>query len=114
MLLYDGHSSHFTPEAISVAAKEGVILFCLPPNTTHTAQPLDISFFKPLKSYWSLECHKFLADRPGVVVTKLHFSGIFNRAWMKACSPSKIVSGFRKTGVCPFDPSAIKIAELLS
>ena len=47
MLLYDGHSSHFTPEAISVAAKKGVILFCLPSNTTHAAQSLDVSFFNP-------------------------------------------------------------------
>ena len=60
MLLYDGHSSHFTPEAISVAAKEGVILFwfCLPPNTTHAAHWTSASS--------NPECHKFLADRPGV------------------------------------------------
>ena len=43
MLLYDGHSSHYTPNAIAEAVKEGVIIFCLPPNTTHVAQPLDVS-----------------------------------------------------------------------
>ena len=37
MLLYDGHSSHYTPNAIAEAVKEGVIIFCLPPNTTHVA-----------------------------------------------------------------------------
>ena len=39
MLLCDGHKSHFTPEAISNAAKKGVVVFCIPPNTTHAAQP---------------------------------------------------------------------------
>ena len=39
-----------TPEALRETQKEGGIIFCLPPNTTHAAQPLDISFFGPLKS----------------------------------------------------------------
>jgi len=41
ILLLDGHSSHFSPEAIHLAAKEDIILFALPPNTTHLLQPLD-------------------------------------------------------------------------
>ena len=114
MLLCDGHSSHYTPEAISAAAEEGVIVFCLPPNTTHAAQPLDVSFFKLLKTHWSQECHSFLADNPGSVVTKLQFSRLFRTAWMIACKPSNIVSGFKKTGVCPLDSAAIKITPSLS
>lgn len=51
MLLLDGHSSHYTPEAIKVAAENDIILFCLPPNATHMAQPLDVSFFGPLKRH---------------------------------------------------------------
>lgn len=51
MLLCDGHGSHFTPEAIAKAAEKGVIVFCIPPNTTHVAQPLDVSFFAPLKLF---------------------------------------------------------------
>ena len=35
ILLLDGHGSHYTPEGISRAAAEGVIVFCIPPNTTH-------------------------------------------------------------------------------
>ena len=109
LLLYDGHSLHYTPDAITEAAKEGIVIFCLPPNTTHAAQPLDVSFFKPLKIFWSLACHSFLADHPNAVVTKLQFSGLFNEAWTKACKPSSVIAGFKKTGICPLDPNAIKI-----
>ena len=109
LLLYDGHSSHYTPDAITEAAKEGIVIFCLPPNTTHAAQPLDVSFFKPLKTFWSLACHSFLADHPNAVVTKLQFSGLFNEARTKACKPSSVIAGFKKTGICPLDPNAIKI-----
>ena len=47
LLTLDGHGSHFTPDALKRAADEGIIIFCIPPNTTHRAQPLDVSFFGP-------------------------------------------------------------------
>ena len=39
LLLLDGHSSHYEPDTISLAAEEGVIIICLPPPPpppTHT------------------------------------------------------------------------------
>ncbi len=45
LLLVDNHSTHYTPEVTRSAASKGVIMFCLPPHTTHDAQPLDVSFF---------------------------------------------------------------------
>ena len=41
LLLLDGHSTHYNPSFIQRAAEEKVIVFCLPPNTTHLTQPLD-------------------------------------------------------------------------
>ncbi len=41
LLLLDGHSSHFQPAFACRAAEEQVIVFCLPPHTTHLTQPLD-------------------------------------------------------------------------
>ena len=49
LLLMDGHSSHICPDMIRMAAKKKVILFTLPPNTTHLTQPLDKGCFGPLK-----------------------------------------------------------------
>lgn len=74
LLLLDGHSTHFTPYAVHLAASEGVTIMCLPPHTTHAAQPLDVSFFGPLKKHWSSVCHTFMAENPGKVVTKFSFS----------------------------------------
>lgn len=44
------------------------------------------------------------------MVTKLQFSQLFSKAWVKAINPETIVSGFRKTGVCPLNKDAIHIA----
>ena len=65
MLLIDGHSSHNEPETIRAAAEAGIVMFCLPPHSMHVAQPLDVSFFRPLKVCWSEACHKFMQDNPG-------------------------------------------------
>ena len=53
LILLDGHTSHYSPEAITMAAEEQVLLFVLPPNTTHLSQPLDKRIFGPLNLAWS-------------------------------------------------------------
>ena len=109
LLLLDGHSSHYEPESIRIAKENGIIVFCLPPHTTHETQPLDCSLFGPLKSAWTKVCHDFLQKNPGKTITKFNFSELFHKAWMTAVTPETICSGFQKAGVYPFNPDAIKI-----
>jgi hypothetical protein len=109
LLLLDGHSSHYEPDTIRLAAEEGVVILCLPPHTTHVSQPLDISFFRPLKVYWSEGCHRYMQEHPGRVVTKYQFSSLFSVAWYKAIKPENLISGFKKAGICPFNSKAIDI-----
>ena len=107
LLLVDGHSSHYDPDSIRFARSHSVIIFCLPPHTTHEAQPLDISFFGPLKKNWSEVCHRFLQSFPGKVITKLNFNEHFSKAWLKTCSPQTICAGFRRAGIIPFSPETL-------
>ena len=111
MFIMDGHSSHYKPEALCGPAQEGVIVFCIPPNTTHATQPLDVSRFGVLKHHWSSVCHTYLTNNPGSVVTKLQFNSLFSQAWYKSIQPETIVSGFRKTGICTLNKSAVRIAQ---
>ena len=41
LLLLDGHSTHYNPAFVKKAAHEKVIVFCLPPNTTHLTHSID-------------------------------------------------------------------------
>ena len=107
VLLLDGHSSHFTLELVKTAAEHDVIIFCQPPHTTADSQPLDISCFGPLKTYWSEACCDFLFSNPGRVITKFQVSKLFARAWSKGMSIENCVAGFKSTGICPFNPQAI-------
>ena len=107
LLVLDGHSTHYQPELIKYARKHEIILFCLPPHTTHESQPLDASVFKPLKSHWHEACHSFVEKNPGKSITKYNFSVLLNMAWGKTMSPSIISSGFKRSGIYPFNPDAI-------
>ena len=109
LLLMDGHSSHYCPEMIRAAAAEKVIMFVLPPHTTHLTQPLDKGCFGPLKQHWRRVCHNFMAKNPGRYVSRLDFSELFAEAWYQAMVMPNILASFRITGVCPFNRDAIKL-----
>ena len=103
LLLMDGHLSHFSPLFVNKTAEEQVIVFCLPPHSTHKTQPLDKGVFSPLKRAWREECHSYILANPGKVVTCFQFSFLFGCAWMKAMTPLNTVAGFKVTGVYPTD-----------
>ena len=107
LLILDGHGSHYQPELVQYAKENGVILFCLPPHTTHESQPLDTCVFKPLKQNWQEVCHNYMQANPGKVVTKFTFSTLFNEAWVKTMTPAVIISGFKRSGIYPFNPEAL-------
>ena len=112
LLIMDGHSSHFNPTTINMAAQEEVLLFVLPPHTTHLTQPLDKGPFGPLKQFWRQECYDYITKNPGKVVTRFSFSQLFSHAWTKAMTISNITAGFKVTGIYPFNPQALLPAVL--
>jgi hypothetical protein len=111
LLMLDGHSSHYEPSTLHFAKEHGIVMFCLPPHTTHEAQPLDCGIFGPLKVHWRAVCHEYTQQNPGKVITKFQFSELLSKAWLKAMTPENIMAGFRTTGVYPLNPSAITPTE---
>ena len=129
ILLMDGHSSHFCPEMIRTAADEGIVLFTLPPHTTHLLQPLDKGPFGPLKVEWRKTVHEFLTSHPGRTVSRYDFSSLFCQTWYAAMNSKNVAAGFRFCGVYPFnkdvkfgiekdevkkEPSASRVKTILS
>ena len=108
LLLMDGHSAHYCPEVIRAAAAEKVVLFTLPPHTTHLLQPLDKGCFAPLKAEWRKCCQEFFAKNPGQVISRYDFNDIFREVWMNGMSMQNIISAFKTTGVYPFSRKVIK------
>ena len=107
LLMFDGHSSHYTLDLIQSAADNDVVIFCLPHHTTADTQPLDTSCFGPLKAYWSEACRDFMFKNSGKVVSKFQFSKLFSGAWSKGMTISNITMGFHNTGIYPFNCDAL-------
>ena len=107
LLLLDGHASHYNPTFLKMAAEEGIIVFCLPPHTTHLLQPLDNGAFASLKDHWRSECQRFYAQNPGKVITRRNFVQVFQKAWVQGMSISNVTSCFRAAGVFPVDKTVV-------
>ena len=104
VLLYDSHSTYVTCDVIETVRQEGVHLFVLP---THTSlQSLIISVFSPLKKNLSSDCHKYLHAHPSGVLVKEDLPNIIGSAFTSSMTVTTIMSGFRTTGIFPYDHSS--------
>ena len=86
LLIFCGAFSHLDYSIVEAAESHGVILFCLPSNTTHE-----------LLIYWT--------NKPHHRINKAAFVLIFSKVWPKTVSPSNIMAGFWATGIYPYDPN---------
>ena len=113
LLLVDGHKSHMTLELVDLARENNVILFCLPPHTTHALQPLDVSVFKALKAHFSRSLRALCFTRKDFIVTKRDFARVVKEPFEMAFSMTNIKNGFAKCGIFPFNPDAVDKKKML-
>ena len=111
LLVLYGHSTHYSPSFITKAAHDKVIVFCLPPNTTHITQPLDKGAFGPLKTYWHQECQHYMSRNSGKVITQYEFMQVFSKAWYRAMTPQNLIGAFKTTGVFPLNYNIVEVAK---
>ena len=100
-------------ELVDLCREKGIILFCLPPHTTHALQPLDVSVFKSLKDHYSKSVRSLTLARKNFVVTKREFARIIKSPFERAFSIPNIKAGFAKCGVYPFNRNAVPIMKMM-
>ncbi|XP_012555352.1 uncharacterized protein LOC105843920 [Hydra vulgaris] len=104
LLILDGHKLHTKNlDLLNYASINGLHILSLPPHTSHKLQPLDRSLFKPLKSAYNLVCTTWMRKHPGRRITVDKLSGLFCQAYVKAATVENAISGFRVTGINPFN-----------
>jgi hypothetical protein len=112
LLLLDGYSAHVTAETINIAAGLGVILFFLPPNSTHATQPLDAVVFSLLKRVFRRMRFEDVFSSGDVVVggganVRQKALKLFAKAYLKADPDSLGPRGFEETGLWPLDRTRV-------
>ena len=112
ILFVDGHSTHLTLQVSKLCDENDVILYLLPPNTTHILQPADVGAFKSMKQHWRQEVHEFQRTNPNVVVCHSNVAPLLRNV-LERIKDDVIKSGFLATGLCPLDPNRPDYAKCL-
>jgi hypothetical protein len=111
VLWIDGYSSHLTMYTSKLCELNKVILYCFKAHASHICQPNDVGPFKPLKSEWKNAVRSWRDKHPYEQLTKVLFAPLLATA-ITTLNTEAIVSGYRATGLFPFDPDAIHYKRL--
>lgn len=112
ILFIDGHKTHVSLQVSALCEERQVILYLLPPNTTHILQPADVGAFRPLKHYWRQEVKDFQNENPNSVVRRRDVAPMIKKALSKI-PKTAIVNGFRACDLCPLNPDNVDYAKCL-
>lgn len=110
LLILDNHASHISIRIYNFCRKTGIILLSLPPHTSHRLQPLDLTFYSPLKSVFYRECSLYLKTKSSLSreserkISQYELAELFNRAYVKVATMDKGISGFSAAGISPLNP----------
>ena len=74
---------------------------------------LDVAVFGPMKKHYYNECSKYLFNHMGRIITKYEICALASTAYLKAFSPLTIQSGFRKSGIYPFQKNSISKEQMV-
>ena len=96
--ILDGHCSHKSLDVIEKCRENHIHLLTLPPHTSHRMQPLNVSFFWPLKNKFDTKMDEFTKT------SSVNIEDIIRNAteaYIEVANLSKASSGFEKTGIHP-------------
>jgi hypothetical protein len=104
LLLCDGYGSHMTYEFIDFCEKNDIILYFLPPHTSHLLQPLDVGVFQAYK-HWHSEAIEDATQTGCGKFTKVEFLSALFEIRRKTFKSRTLRHAFGLTGLNPWNPS---------
>ena len=102
LLILDNHSSHLDYRVVKFARENYIEMLTLPPHTSHELQPLDVAVFGPFKRAFSYAHLEWYRNNPGARISIHDIAGLSREPFVRAFTPSNLLAGFAKTGICPF------------
>ncbi|XP_039311299.1 uncharacterized protein LOC120359065 [Solenopsis invicta] len=114
LLLLDNHESHLSIEALDLFKNNGVVVLSFPSHCNHKLQSLDRSVYGPFKTYVNTFMDAWITNNPGKSMTIYDLRSIVASALSLVCTPQNIQSGFRVSGVWPFNPEIFRPEEYLA
>jgi hypothetical protein len=106
LLILNRHKSHLSAQFQHYYTERKIITLCIPLHLSHILQPLDVSCFAPLKLSYGKQIEAFVQNRLNHII-KLEFLSAFKEAFKAAFTEQNIKSGFRATGLVPYEPQNV-------
>src|SRR5579871_3668714 len=106
LLLLDGYDSHLTYSALKFCEQQKVVVFLLPPHTSHFLQPLDVSVLQQWKHHHSQVLDRNVRRGVGPL-DKNSFFACLEGIRQRTLTERVIKAGFRKCGYFPFRPRVV-------
>ena len=103
LLICDGHDSHISGSFIAHCLLNKILLFILPPHTSHLLQPLDVAIFGPLKKRLTAALEHLNAAQL-VRIQKHEWMQAYIKARTEVFDTQHINSAWRGAGLFPFNP----------
>ena len=106
LLILDGHVSHINYKFLRYCEQNDIVVFCLPPHSTHLLQPLDVGLFSPLqKHYQNIIEDYFLTTDIGI--NRDLFFPLYKKARALTYTKHNIEGAFKKCGIVLFNPRTV-------
>nr|CAI5824282.1 unnamed protein product [Callosobruchus analis] len=108
VLLEDNLSSHYTDTVIKQCQENNMAFVCLPKNSIHLIQHLDVGFLRAFKVAWRKvltnwkTTHKQLTS-----LDKKDFPQLLASTLIKIAIKYNLISSFQATSVDPIDPERV-------
>lgn len=113
LVVFDNHDSHINIDLINMARENNVTLLTLPPHCSHKLQPLDVAVYGPFKNYFNAAAESLMLRQPGKPIQIYDLPELSKEAIEKAFTPSNIISGFKCTGIYPFNENTFTEDDFL-
>ncbi|XP_031328946.1 uncharacterized protein LOC116166154 [Photinus pyralis] len=112
LIILDNHSSHISIAIYECCKQNGIVLLTIPPHTSHRLQPLDLTFYGPLKAAFYRQCDNYLLHFERI--TPYDLAELFHKAYSQVATMDKAQSGFKTPGIWPFDSEKFTKEDFLA
>lgn len=89
-------------------------MLSIPPHSSHRTQPLDVSFYGPLKVAYRQECNRHMKTHLMSKITPYDEACTFNKAYAQVANISRREAGFQATGINPLNPNTFADRDILA
>jgi hypothetical protein len=106
LLVLDNHYSHITLKSYKFCNENGIVIVSITQHSSHRLQPLEVTFFRPLKKANHRKCDIFMKVKAKRIIRPDDFAVFFDNAYSSVATIAKCLSGFKAAGIYPLPQCA--------